>query len=85
MICIEGIIIPANWDNNGNVVNLAIATRDEQEYLITDKDQIAELRPLLRQDVEIEGITQIQKGKRIIKVKKFSKLKKGSKASNKCL
>ena len=75
MICIEGIIIPANWDNNGNVVDLAIATRDEEEYLITDKDQIARLKSFLRQEVEIEGITQIQKGKRIIKVKKFSKLK----------
>jgi hypothetical protein len=41
MICIEGIIIPTNWDKKGNVVNLAIATRDEEEYLITDKDQIA--------------------------------------------
>ena len=75
MICVEGIIIPANWDNNGNVVDLAIATRDEEEYLITDKDQIARLKPLLRQEVEIEGVTQIQKGKRIINVKKFSKLK----------
>jgi hypothetical protein len=85
MICIEGIIIPANWDNNGNVVDLAIATRDEEEYLITDKDQIARLKPHLRQEVEIEGITKIQKGKRIIKVKKISKLKTWSNASKKCL
>ncbi|MBW2468906.1 MAG: hypothetical protein JRE62_06375 [Deltaproteobacteria bacterium] len=75
MICLEGILIPANWDSNGNVVDLAIATRDEEEYLITDKDQIARLKPLLRQEVEIEGVPQIQEGKRIIKVKKFSKLK----------
>ena len=85
MICVEGIIIPANWDNNGNVVDLAIATHDEEEYLITDKDQIARLKPLLRQEVEIEGITQIQEGKRVIRVKKFSKRKIQSKASKKCL
>ena len=84
MIYIEGIIIPANWDNNGNVIDLAIATRDEEEYLITDKDQIARLKPLLRQEVEIEGITQIQEGKRIIKVKKFSKLSIRSESSKKC-
>ena len=84
IIYIEGIIIPAKWDNNGNVLDLAIATRDEEEYLITDKDQIARLKPLLRQEVEIEGITQIQEGKRIIKVKRFSKLKIQSKASKKC-
>jgi hypothetical protein len=75
MICVEGIIIPANWDNRGNVVDLAIATRDEQEYLITDKDQVAKLKPLLRQEVEIKGILRSKEGKRIIKVKKFSKLK----------
>jgi hypothetical protein len=75
MICVEGIIIPAGWDNNGNVVNLAIATRNEEEYLITDKDQVAKLKPLLRQEVEITGILRTQQGKRIIRVKRFNRLK----------
>jgi hypothetical protein len=75
MICIEGIIIPANWDNKGNVVDLALATHDEEEYLITDKDQVAKLKFLLRQEVEIKGILKTKEGRRIIKVKRFSKLK----------
>ena len=75
MICVEGIIIPANWDNKGNVIDLAIATRNEEEYLITDKDQVAILKPLLRQEVKIRGILGTKDGQRIIKVKKFSKLK----------
>jgi hypothetical protein len=75
MICVEGIIIPAGWDNKGNVVDLAIATRDEEEYLITDKDQVARLKPLLREEVEIRGTLGIKEGRRIIKVKRFSKLK----------
>ena len=74
MICVEGIIIPANWDSNGKIVDLAIATRNEEEYLITDQDQIARLKPLLRQEVEIEGIAQIQEGKTVIQVRRFSKL-----------
>ena len=74
MIRVEGIIIPANWDTKGTVVDLAIATRNEEEYLITDKDQVARLKLLLRQEVEIKGIVQFQKGKKIIKVKRFSKL-----------
>lgn len=77
MICVEGIIIPANWDNKGNVVGLAIATRDEAEYLITDKDQVARLKPLLRQEVEITGILRIREGRSIIKVKTCSKLQTG--------
>ena len=75
MICVEGLIIPAGWDNNGNVVNLAIATRNEEEYLITDKDQVAKLKPLLRQEVEVRGILRTQQGKRIIRVKRFNRLK----------
>lgn len=74
MICVEGIIIPANWDNKGNVVDLAVATRDEEEYLITDKDQVSRLKPLLRQEVAIEGILKTQEGKKVIKVKRFNKL-----------
>ena len=75
MICIEGIIIPANWDEKGNVVDLAIATSDENEYLITDKDQVARLKPLLRQEVEIRGILRTNKGRKIIQVKRFNKPK----------
>ena len=74
MIYIEGLIIPASWDNKGNVVDLAIATREEEEYLITDKDQVARLKLFLRQEVEIKGILQTKEGKRIIKVKRFAKL-----------
>ena len=75
MICVEGIIIPASWDNKGNVVDLAIATRNEEEYLITDKDQVARLKPLLRKEVTITGILKTREGKRIIRVKRFSQLK----------
>jgi hypothetical protein len=85
MICIEGIIIPANWDHKGNVVSLAIATRYEEEYLIIDEEQVARLKPLLRQEVEIKGILQTQKGKRIINVKGFSKLETNSNTSKICL
>jgi hypothetical protein len=75
MICVEGIIIPAKWDNKGNVVDLVLAARDEEEYLIRDKDQVARLKSFLRQEVKIKGILRTKEGKKIIKVKKFSKLK----------
>jgi hypothetical protein len=81
MICIEGIIIPAGWDKNGNVVNLAIATREEEEYLISDQDQVNRLKPLLRQEVEIRGTLQTKKGIKFIKVKNFSKLETTSNTS----
>ena len=76
MICVEGIIIPANWDNKGNVVGLVLAARDEEEYLIGDKEQVTRLKSFLRQEVKIKGILRTKEGKKIIKVKKISKLKK---------
>ena len=76
MICVEGIIIPANWDNKGNVVDLVLAARDEEEYLIGDKEQVTRLKSFLRQEVKIKGILRTKEGKKIIKVKKISKLKK---------
>ena len=74
MIRITGLVIPAGWDNNGNVVDLAIATRDEEEYLISGKDQVDRLKSMLRQEVEIKGILQTKEGKKVIQVKRFSKL-----------
>ena len=74
MIRIRGLVIPAGWDNNGNVVDLAIATRDEEEYLISGKDQVDRLKSLLRQEVEVKGILQTREGKKIIQVKIFNKL-----------
>ena len=74
MVCIEGLLIPAGWDNKGNVVDLAIATRNEEEYLITDKDQVDRLKLFLRQEVEIKGTLLTKEGKRFVQVKRFSKL-----------
>ena len=74
MICVKGIIIPASWDNKGNVLDLVIATRDEEEYLIAGQDQVARLKPLLRQEVSVKGELKTKNGKKIIQVERFSKL-----------
>ena len=65
---IKGIVVPADWDGNGNVISLAIATGDEQEYLIEDHRQIANLRTLLRQEVVVMGYIKCRKQHKIIKV-----------------
>jgi hypothetical protein len=63
---IKGIIIPTEWDGNGNVISLAIATCDEQEYLIENHQQIANLWTLLRREVVAMGsIKCVKKQKRI--------------------
>ena len=66
MISIEGIIIPSRWDKQGNIVELAIATRNEEEYLVADENQVTRLKPLLRKEAQIRGTLQTKGGKKVI-------------------
>ena len=69
MINVKGIIIPVNWDKKGNVVSVAIATDDENEYLVEDQSLAAKLKGQLRQAVEVSGVVKRIGGKKIIKIK----------------
>mgnify|MGYP001822044650 CR=1 FL=1 len=71
MINVKGILIPVNWDKKGNVVSVAIATDDENEYLVEDQDLVGKLKGQLRQVVEVSGVVKRARGKNIIKVKQW--------------
>ena len=53
MASIKGIVIPAAWDQNGKIISLAIATDDEQEYLIETRQIFTKLKSLLREEVVV--------------------------------
>lgn len=72
MISVEGIIIPSQWDKQGNIVELTIATRNEEEYLVADEDQVTRLKPLLRKEAQVSGILKTKDGKKLINVTQFS-------------
>ena len=73
MTRIKGIVIPAAWDQNGKIISLAIATDDEQEYIIETRQIFTKLKSLLREEVVVTGtIRQTEKNK-IIEVKSYSK------------
>ena len=72
MISVEGIIIPSRWDKNGNIVELAIATHNEEEYLIADEEQVTQLKPLLRKEAQVRGILDTKDGKKVINVTGFN-------------
>jgi hypothetical protein len=73
MISINGIIIPVDWDVNGNITGLAIATHREEEYFIENDDKAATLMSLLRQEVRITGVVVSKGEEKIIKIKKLDK------------
>ena len=68
MACIKGIVIPAAWDHDGNIISLAIATSDEQEYLIDSRQRITKLISLLRQEVVVNGTIKQNEKNKIIRV-----------------
>jgi hypothetical protein len=71
MMKVKGILIPVNWDKKGNVVSVAIATDDENEYLVENQDLAGKLKGQLRQVVEVSGIVKRARGKNIIKIQQW--------------
>jgi hypothetical protein len=73
MDCIKGIVIPAGWDPNGNIISLAIATDDEQEYIIDTHQKTTNLISLLRQEVVVTGTIRKTEKNKIIRIKSLSR------------
>ena len=75
---IRGIVIPADWDEKGNVVAIAISTYDEDEYFINieKREKGKKLLALIREEVEVSGLVHENEDIKTITVKKY-RLKKG--------
>lgn len=72
MVTIRGIVIPVDWDEEGNIVAIAVSTHDEEEYLICGQDKGEELRAHIREEVEISGVLRKKKRKKTITVIDYS-------------
>lgn len=73
---LRGIIIPSEWDIQGNVVALAIATDNEEEYLIDECSQTSQLKTVLREEVEVRGRFKHSAGsKKIFEIYELTKIR----------
>ena len=69
---VRGIVIPVDWDEEGNALAVAISSPDEQEYLIEQDEKGKELTGLIRQEIEVSGIVRKAiKGRKTIAVKSY--------------
>lgn len=69
---LTGIVIPVDWDEEGNVLAVAISSPDEQEYLIKQDAKGRELRGFIRQEMDINGVVRKAiKGRKTINVKNY--------------
>jgi hypothetical protein len=54
-VTIQGLIIPVDWDHDGNVTAVAISSYDEIEYLVEKTKKAEELLGLVHMQVEAGG------------------------------
>lgn len=66
---ITGIVVPAKWDDAGNVTGTAIQSFDENEYVIEHDCSGAMLKELIHKSVVVSGkIRERLDGKKLIRV-----------------
>jgi len=66
---IRGIVIPAVWNEKGDIVSVAIATYHEETYLVAEGAVGQGLLSLLKKRVVVDGIVNRQSTHRTIDVK----------------
>lgn len=74
---VRGIVIPVDWDEEGNALAAAISSPDEQEYFVKQDAKGKELVGLMRQEIEVSGVVRKGiKGRKTVTVKNY-RLKTG--------
>ena len=75
---VRGIVIPVDWDDEGNALAAAISSPDEQEYLIELDAKGKELVGLMRQEIEVRGVVKKGiKGRKTVTVRNYRLKKEG--------
>jgi len=74
LVTLRGVIIPADWDEHGNVIATAIATDDEGEYVISGQQTTEKYLALLRKEVEVRGWVRGEGGRKIITIETYKKV-----------
>jgi hypothetical protein len=70
---LTGIVIPADWNDDQEVIAVALATPDEKEYRIGGSRKGKELLNYLQQQVEAIGpLSTDEKGRRVITVRRYN-------------
>jgi len=77
LICINGIIVPVDWDEKGNVIAAAISCQDEVEYRIDNNEKGSELLSLVQEEVEATGTVRKKGNGKLITVAEYQISKRG--------
>jgi len=70
-ILIRGLVIPADWDETGNVVAVSIATFNEAKYFVSDNPAGKELLNFIEHEVAAVGTLKVAGTKRVLTISDF--------------
>ena len=68
---INGIIVPSEWNEKGEIQNIVIVTFDEDTFLIADNDHARTLMNSLRKTVTLSGKVSIKGTQKEIRISNF--------------
>jgi hypothetical protein len=68
---IRGIVIPTEWNENGHPRSVAIATYQEQKYLVAEGPQCRQLLTLLHERVVVSGLIRQMEDNMVIDIGDF--------------
>lgn len=71
-ITIRGLLVPIDWDEKGNITEIAVSTYFEEEYLIEKNARGEALLPFLRQKVKVIGFVKMdERGRKVVRVEEY--------------
>ena len=71
-IVIRGLLVPVDWDERGNIIETAVSTYFEEEYLIERNARGEALLPFLRQKVKVIGLVRMNdRGRKVVRVEEY--------------
>ncbi|MBN2515522.1 MAG: hypothetical protein JXC33_05750 [Deltaproteobacteria bacterium] len=65
---IRGIVVPVEWDEEGDILAVSILTDDEDEYAVDHHGKGSEFLNLINAEVEVDGYVDIVSGEKRIKI-----------------
>ncbi|MFB3788862.1 MAG: hypothetical protein ACE15F_21085 [bacterium] len=71
-VTLSGVITAADWDEEGQVVNVMISATDESDYIIGQNDKGFKLLNLIQKQVQVTGVVgEDDSGRKMIMVTKY--------------
>ncbi len=62
LVTVRGIVVPAAWNENGDVTAVAISAIGEEEYLVDGSEKQDELWNLIQEEIEVTGVVTEKAG-----------------------